>query len=338
MEEARNRKFRINWDTTTIHQPAYLGKKIWHDISLSELADFIDWSPFFHAWEIPGRYPKLLDDPTFGKEATKLHKDANDLLKEIIRKKTLTARAVVGFYPVNSSGDDLELYDFTNVSREDKDINLENSVDRNRIKHTLHHLRQQSRKADGLPNYCLSDFIVPVDTGKPDYIGAFVVSVGFGARELAAQFDADHDDYNSIMVKALADRLTEALAEKMHVLVRKELWGYAPDELFSNQELISEKYTGIRPAPGYPACPDHLEKDTLFKLLDAEKEIGVSLTENYAMSPAASVSGWYFAHPESRYFGVGKINKDQVKDYATRIGKTVEETEKWLSPILAYDF
>ncbi|MFC2125949.1 methionine synthase [Bacteroidota bacterium] len=338
IEEARDRKFSINWDNTTIFLPSYLGKKIWHEFPLEKLVDYIDWSPFFHAWEIPGRYPKLLEDPVFGKEAGKLYQDAIKLLNEIIHNKSLTAKAVIGFYPVNSIGDDLELYQYSDNILGGSKINIEDGIDRNKVIHTLHHLRQQSKKADRLPNYCLSDFIAPKETGKGDYIGAFVVSAGFGVEELVRKYDASHDDYNSIMVKALADRLTEAFAEKMHAMIRKELWGYASEESLPNQELISEKYTGIRPAPGYPACPDHLEKATLFKLLDVENEIGVGLTENFAMYPAASVSGWYFAHPESRYFGIGKINKDQVKDYAIRIGRSFEETEKWLSSILAYDF
>ena len=270
-----------------------------------------------------GKYPAILEDKVVGETAQKLHEDALQLLDRIEKEKLLKARATFGFFKANRvNHEDIKVFD---PEHTDKGLT------------TLHFLRQQNKKALRLPNFALSDFIAPHESGKDDYIGAFVVSCGFGADELAKQFEYDLDDYNSIMVKALADRLAEAFAEYLHKKVRTEYWGYDKSENLSNSDLIIENYTGIRPAPGYPACPDHLEKRKLFDLLNAEEEIGVTLTESYAMHPAASVSGWYFAHEESRYFGLGKIQKDQVEDYAQRKGMKIEEIEKWLSQNLAYE-
>jgi 5-methyltetrahydrofolate--homocysteine methyltransferase len=271
---------------------------------------------------LAGKYPTILEDKVVGEAARKLHSDALALLNRIVQDKLLQARAVFGFFNANASNSD----DVVVSSGE----NGENPV-------VLNFLRQQNKKAKGLPNYSLSDFIVPESEGKSDYIGAFVVSCGFGADKLARHYEDELDDYNSIMVKALADRLAEAFAEYLHERVRKEFWGYAKTENFDNKDLIGEKYIGIRPAPGYPACPDHLEKRKLFDLLDAEKAIGVTLTESFAMNPAASVSGWYFANDQSKYFGLGKIARDQVEDYARRKQMKVEEVERWLAPVLAYD-
>ncbi len=322
LEEARAKRFQPDWSAYEPATPSFLGIKTMDDIPLNEIVPFIDWTPFFIAWELHGKYPAILEDEKTGEEARKLLADARRLLDRILRENLLQAKAVFGLFPASTINyDDVEIYG-------DKD---------GEAIATLNFLRQQSKKAPSLPNYALSDFIAPKETGKRDYMGAFVVSCGFGADELAMDFEQKLDDYNSIMVKALADRLAEALAEYVHLKVRREYWGYAADESLSGNELIREKYKGIRPAPGYPACPDHLEKRKLFDLLDAEKKIGVKLTENYAMHPAASVSGWYFAHEESRYFGVGKIGRDQVVDYAKRKGMSVEEIEKWLSSNLAYD-
>jgi 5-methyltetrahydrofolate--homocysteine methyltransferase len=281
----------------------------------------IDWSPFFTVWEMKGRYPAILDDPACGIEARKVFEDAQQLLHRIVGKNLLTARGIVGFFPAASRGDDVFLY---------------SDEKRDKILATFHFLRQQGDKSGGRPDFCLADFIAPVEAGVSDYMGAFVVTAGEGLDKLTAGFEKDHDDYSSIMAKALADRLAEAFAERMHERVRKELWGYAGSEKLTNDDLIGEKYRGVRPAPGYPACPDHTEKRTLFDLLDAEKKTGVTLTENFAMLPAASVSGFYFASTRAHYFGVGRIGRDQVEDYARRKGITVEEAERWLSPNLGY--
>jgi len=283
---------------------------------------YIDWTPFFHTWELAGRYPDILDDALVGVEARDLFDNAQVMLKKILAEEWLTARAVIGFFPANSDGDDIILY--TDDSRSE-------------VLEVLHHLRQQAVKAPGRPNYCLSDFIAPVDSGIADYIGGFAVTAGLGEEEAIRTKIAATDDYSRIIVKALADRFAEAIAERMHERVRKELWGYASAEKLSNEELIAEKYRGIRPAPGYPAQPDHTEKATLWRLMDVERGAGIELTESYAMWPGASVSGIYLAHPDSHYFGVGKIERDQVEDYARRKGFTVEETERWLAPVLNYD-
>ncbi len=321
IEEARELKFKINLESHRPPKPTFLGTKILEDFPLAELVPYIDWTPFFHTWELRGTYPKIFQDSFVGTEAKKLFDDAQVLLDQIVREKLLKANVVIGFWPANAVADDIELY--TNESRE-------------HVFSTIHTLRQQSEKAKGEPHYALSDFIAPKASGIPDYFGGFAVTTGIGCDELVAEFEKQHDDYNSIMVKALADRLAEALAERMHERVRKEYWSYAVEERLSNEELIKEKYTGIRPAPGYPACPDHTEKHILFDLLNAEKATGIRLTENFAMYPTAAVSGFYFSHPESRYFGLGKINKDQVLDYAKRKNMSIEEAERWLAPNLAY--
>ncbi len=269
-----------------------------------------------------GKFPDVLEDDKYGEEARKLYDDANELLDHIIKKKLIKANAVIGLYPANAVGDDIEVY---------ADENRDDMLTR------FHALRQQSEKRRGQPNKALSDFVAPKETGIDDYVGGFAVTAGIGVPELVKKFEDDHDDYNAILTKSLADRLAEALAELMHEKIRKQYWGYAPNEDFNNNDLIREKYTGIRPAPGYPAQPDHTEKPILFKLLNVPESTGIELTENLAMTPAASVSGLYFAHPESDYFNVGNISKDQVKDYAQRKNMTVEEVEKWLGSILNYD-
>lgn len=321
--EARKNKVKINWSATEIVRPSFIGVRHLRDFPLQELRKYIDWTPFFQTWMLSGRYPSILQDPVVGAEATRLFNDALGVLEDIIRLKSLQAHAAVAFYPANSTDmDDVKLY-----AREGDELPLA----------TLHFLRQQNKKAPGLPNFCLADFIAPEDSGIRDYIGLFAVTAGAGIEQLIEKCRKDRDDYMEIMVKALADRLAEAFAECLHEKVRKEWWGYAPDENLSNEELIAEKYRGIRPAPGYPACPDHTEKRTLFEILQAEKYADIHLTESYAMHPAASVSGYYFAHPEARYFGLGKIGKDQVEDYARRKGMKLAEAEKWLAPQLNYD-
>jgi 5-methyltetrahydrofolate--homocysteine methyltransferase len=316
LDKARANK--INVDTKNIVAPSFTGVKVFDNFPLSELRDYIDWTPFFMTWELAGRYPKILSDEIVGKEATKLFADANAMLDEVIEKNLLQAKAVIAFWPANGVGDDVEL-------------NANGKIE------TFHFLRQQSEKAEGQTYNCLADFVAPKEAGTTDYMGGFAVTAGIGIEKLVEQYEKNHDDYNSIMIKAIADRLAEAFAEKMHELVRKEYWGYAKEEALSNEDLIKEEYRGIRPAPGYPACPDHTEKRLLFDLLQAEKNAGIELTENFAMYPAASVSGFYFGHPESKYFGVGKINKDQVEEYAKRKGQDVAFIEKWLAPNLGYD-
>ncbi len=350
IDKARDNKAKIDWDNFKATKPQFLGTRAYNDYNLDDIARFIDWTPFFQTWQLHGKYPAIFDDKVVGDEAKRLFGDATTLLNKIIADKTLKANAVIGFWPANSVMDDIILHPFENLKTE---VSCEkhgvhehshykiNKVSENDFKASengaviLHHIRQQSEKAKNLPNYCLSDFIAPLESGKTDYIGGFAVTSGIGIEALLDKFERDHDDYNSIMVKALADRLVEALAELLHERVRKELWGYDVSETLSNEELIKEKYRGIRPAPGYPACPDHTEKGMLFDLLQAE-QLGISLTESYAMYPASSVSGWYFSHPDSRYFPVGKVYKDQVVDYANRKDMPLEEIEKWLSPILAY--
>ena len=315
LEQARH--FDVKVDSKNIVKPSFIGNKVFKNISLEALKNYIDWTPFFMSWELAGKYPQILSDELVGKEATKLFEDANQLLNKIIADKSLEAAAVVGFWPANRTGDDVVL-----------------KADNETIQ--LHFLRQQNEKASGQHYNCLADFIAPEDANTTDYIGAFAVTAGIGIEQLVDAFEKDHDDYNSIMVKALADRLAEALAEYMHEMVRKELWPYAADENLSNAELIKESYQGIRPAPGYPACPDHTEKSTLFSLLDVENNIGLHLTESFAMYPTAAVCGYYFSHPEAKYFGLGKIQKDQVEDYAKRKGLALDVIEKWLAPNLAY--
>ena len=347
IDQARAKSSGIDWTGFKSKQPSFLGVKYFEDYSLEEIAKYIDWTPFFSTWQLSGKYPRIFDNEVVGKEAKKLFDDAQALLKEIIANKSLQAKAALGFFPANSLGDDIILHDYVEKALEvacekhgsHKQVSYEiqpkdESSDKSQW---LHHLRQQGQKASTLPNRCLSDFIAPLNSGETDYIGAFAVTTGLGIEALLDKYEKEHDDYNSIMVKALADRLAEAFAELLHERVRKEYWGYAAEETLSNEELISEKYDGIRPAPGYPACPDHTEKKRLFELLDAEKQIGIQLTESYAMYPASAVSGFYFSHPESTYFGLGKIAKDQVTDYAKRKGMSLDDVERWLSPVLNYD-
>jgi 5-methyltetrahydrofolate--homocysteine methyltransferase len=315
LEAARENKFKWADDCAPV-KPSFLGTKVIDNFPLETLVWFIDWSPFFQTWELSGRYPAIFDDELIGEESRKLFEDAQVMLHKIITEQWLTARAVIGFFPANSEGDDILLY---------KDDT------RCEVLETLHHLRQQNVKAPGRPNYCLSDFIAPVDSGKTDYIGGFAVTTGIGIEEKIAEFEADFDDYSAIMLKALADRLAEAFAEYLHQVVRKDYWGYAHDEAHSPEELISESYQGIRPAPGYPACPDHTEKEKLFALLNVTANTSITLTESFAMYPTAAVSGWYFSHPESQYFNVGKIADDQLEDYANRKGLIKEIAQRWLS-------
>lgn len=319
---ARRRKISIDWQNYTPPTPTFTGTKTFLDYEIAELIPYIDWTPFFSTWELKGQYPRILDDDLMGSAARSLFDDAQAMLKQIVDENWLTANAVIGFWPANSLGDDIELYH--NDKRQDTLA-------------MFYSLRQQFDRGDDRANGALSDFIAPQDTGLADYIGGFAVTTGIGEEAISARFDRANDDYNKIMIKALADRLAEAFAERLHQRVRKEFWGYATDETLSNEELISEKYHGIRPAPGYPAQPDHTEKQTLFDLLNAEQEAGISLTESFAMWPGAAVSGLYFAHPESYYFGIGKIERDQVEDYARRKGWSLDIAEKWLAPILNYD-
>jgi 5-methyltetrahydrofolate--homocysteine methyltransferase len=322
LKAARDNRLNIDWSSSPAIKPKKLGIEVFEDYSLEELSEFIDWTPFFSSWQLAGKYPDILEDEVVGKEAQKLFNDARSMLRQIIDEKWLTARAVIGLFPANAiTADDLAIY--ANEEREEAIA-------------TLHNLRQQRKKAPGQPNYCLTDFIRSKADG-PDYIGAFAVTAGEGIEEHVKRFEDDHDDYRAIMIKALADRLAEAFAERMHQRVRKEFWGYAADETLKNDELIKEKYQGIRPAPGYPACPEHTEKGTLWELLDAEQNTGIKLTESYAMYPTASVSGWYYAHPEAKYFGLGEISKDQVEDYAARKGMGIEEAERWCAPFINYD-
>ncbi len=322
LADARRNQVKIDWSKTPITKPSFLGCKAFLNFPLEEIRKYIDWTPFFQTWMLAGRYPGILKDSVVGVEAQKLFDDAQKMLDQIIHARSLQANGVVGFYPASRTESD--------------DVKLSKKEGEQPFT-TFHFLRQQNKKAQGLPNFCLADFIAPETSGRQDYLGMFAVTAGIGIEKLLAKYKANHDDYFDIMVKALADRLAEAFAECLHAKVRRELWGYASDEKFGNDELIEEKYQGIRPAPGYPACPDHTEKGILFTLLDAEKTAGIKLTESYAMYPASSVSGFYFANAESKYFGLGKIEKDQLVEYAGRKGMTVEEAEKWLSPNLSYD-
>ncbi len=330
LEEARANKFQIDL-TQIAPAPTFTGTKVLEDFPLEELVPYIDWTPFFHTWELRGSYPRIFEDKNVGDEAKKLFDDAQTLLKRIVDEKLLKAKAVFGFWPAQAIGDDIEL-DLPSSTLKVTPELKNGKADKVRI----HTLRQQAEKVDGQPYYALSDFIAPEGSGKQDYFGGFALTAGIGCDELVAEYEKNFDDYNSIMVKALADRLAEAFAEKLHELVRKDYWGYAKDEQLNNEDLIKEQYVGIRPAPGYPACPEHTEKGTLFALLEAEAKIGLRITESYAMFPTAAVSGFYFSHPESRYFGLGKIDREQVEDYALRKDLTVEEVERWLAPNLAY--
>jgi len=322
IERARELKAAIDWGEYEPPEPATPQVTVFDDYPLDELVERIDWKPFFQTWELSGSFPQILDDPVVGEAAREVYEDAQRMLAQLVEECWLQARAVVGFWPANSDGDDIELY--SDDSRET-------------VLATAHTLRQQINSEHKRENFALADFIAPRDSGVADYLGGFAVTSGIGLEERVAQFQAEHDDYQSIMLKALADRLAEALAERMHERVRRELWGYSADEALDNDALIAEQYRGIRPAPGYPACPDHTEKQTLFDLLDAEANTSITLTESFAMYPGASVSGWYFSHPESRYFGVGRIERDQIEDYARRKEWTVEEAERWLAPNLNYE-
>ena len=319
-DEAVDNKLSLNWNDYQPPVPTFTGTKIFEDYPLEDLVDYIDWTPFFITWDLAGKYPAILEDEVVGEAATNLFSDAQAMLKDLIDNKRISARAAIGFWPAAQVNQD--------------DIVVYTDEDRTEVKTKLHHLRQQNPRPDDKPNLCLSDYVAPENTGLKDYIGGFITTAGIGADELAKSYEDNHDDYNSIMVKALADRLAEAFAEHMHARVRKEFWHYAPEETLSNEELIKEKYTGIRPAPGYPACPDHTEKTALFELLDGEESTSVTLTEHFAMMPTASVSGWYFSHPESKYFGLGKIAKDQVESYAERKGMSNDEAIRWLRPNL----
>ncbi len=322
IEAARENRCQHDWENYTPFTPHVLGRQVFDDYPLEDLVERIDWTPFFRSWELHGHYPEILTDKVVGVEAQKLFADGQAMLKQIIDEKWLTAKAVIGLFPANTvNHDDIELY--TDESRTTLEM-------------TTHHLRMQLERV-GNDNFCLADFVAPKDSGVADYMGGFAVTTGHGIDEHVARFEANHDDYNAILLKCLADRLAEAFAERMHERVRKEFWGYAADEQLSNDALIREKYKGIRPAPGYPACPDHTEKGLLWDLLKPDETINLNITESYAMFPTAAVSGWYFAHPKSRYFGVSNIGRDQVEDYAKRKGMTVAETEKWLSPVLDYD-
>jgi len=318
--QARQYKPKIDWNNYRPTKPSFIGSKIFDDFPLPQLVERVDWTPFFKSWGLAGRYPKILKDSVVGEEANKLFADAKIMLKKIISQKWLTARAVVGFFPANSVEDDVEIY--TDASRKS-------------TLQKLYFLRQQKQTREGKANYSLSDFISPKDTKIEDYIGGFALTVGIGVDEKVADFESQGDDYSAILLKALADRLAEAFAERMHEIVRKELWGYARSEELSNEELISEKYRGIRPAPGYPACPDHTEKATLWELLKPDHTIGLNITENFAMYPTAAVSGWYFSHPQSQYFGIGRISSEQLEEYTIRKGWDIAEARKWLAPNLS---
>jgi 5-methyltetrahydrofolate--homocysteine methyltransferase len=323
LPQARAKKFKIDWDAYVPPTPGFLGVRCFDDYPLGELLPYIDWMPFFNAWEFAGKFPDILRDPVVGEAASGLYTDATRMLEQLVEEKWLRARAVVGFFPANSCGDD--------------DVDIFTDDTRRAVRLRLHHLRQQKSKPQNQAQSCLADFIAPADSGRADYLGAFAVTAGIGIDEHVARFEAAHDDYSSIMLKALADRLAEALAERMHERVRRELWRYAPDERLDGAGLIQEQYRGIRPAPGYPACPEHTEKASLWQLLDPPLNAGIRLTESFAMFPTAAVSGFYFSHPQAHYFGVGQIDRDQVASYAQRKGWSLSEAERWLAPNLGYD-
>ncbi len=321
LKQARQNKTPIDWATFEPVKPTFLGIKTFENYDLAELRQYIDWTPFFQSWQMAGKFPAILTDEIVGVEATKLYNEAQNMLDKIIAEKWISARAVIGFWEANSINDD--------------DIELKNGLNTEGV--VLHNLRQQNQKAPGQPNYCLSDYIAPKETGKTDYIGGFATTAGIGIEKWVEKFEKELDDFNAILLKSLADRFAEAFAERMHERVRKEFWGYDTSESLDTEQLIEEEYKGIRPAPGYPACPDHTEKATLWQLLKPEENAGITLTESFAMYPTAAVSGWYFAHPDSKYFGLGQISKDQVEDYTERKGFGLEETERWLAPVLNYD-
>jgi 5-methyltetrahydrofolate--homocysteine methyltransferase len=318
LEAARAARTPITWRAEDVPTPEFRGVRVLDDVPLKTLREYIDWTPFFHTWELKGVYPRILEHEKYGEQARQLFKEGNALLDVIVKEKLLRARGVYGFFRANAVGDDVQLYD-----------------DAGKPGERFHFLRQQAVK-DGEHARCLADFVAPKETGLADHLGGFAVTTGIGLQELCGRFRAKHDDYNAIMAEALADRLAEAFAEWLHEQVRRE-WGYGKSEALSKEQLIKEEYRGIRPAAGYPACPDHTEKATLWRLLDAEKKAGITLTESFAMWPGSSVSGLYFAHPESRYFSVGKLGRDQLVDYHARKGMTLAEVERWLSPNLGYD-
>ena len=348
LEKARGQRFNGGWDDYVPPAPKQPGLHVFDDYPLAELVEYIDWTPFFNTWELAGRYPAILTDEIVGTQATELYRDARKMLKQLVAEKWIKAKAVFGLWPANAIGDDVDV-----ELPADMDVPLagENPQDaaspcqpspasagRSKSETVrLHFLRQQADKPVERPDFCLADFIAPKDSGRQDWIGAFAVTAGIGIEPHVARFEADHDDYNSIMVKALADRFAEALAERLHQRVRKEFWGYAGDETLDNEKLIDEGYRGIRPAPGYPACPEHSEKATLFEMLDATRHTTLELTESFAMYPAAAVSGYYFSHPDSQYFVVGRVNKEQVEDYARRKGVNLMQGERWLASNLDYD-
>ncbi len=319
---ARANATPVDWSDYVPPLPQEPGIHVLDDYDLAELRDYIDWQPFFNAWEMKGKFPDILNSPTHGEVARKLYDDAQAMLDQLIAEKWITARGVYGFFPAAADGDDTILY---------------TDDDRGSVLTVLHHLRQQGEHRDGIPNKSLADFVAPAETGLADYVGGFAVTAGIGLPERVKAFRDDLDDYNAILVEALGDRLAEAFAERLHQRVRTEFWGHVADEELSNEDLIAEKYSGIRPAPGYPACPDHTEKLTLWELLDVEQAAGITLTEGMAMWPGASVSGWYFSHPQSQYFVVGRVGRDQVAAYAERKGWTLAEAERWLSPNLGYE-
>ena len=334
LKKARANKIPVSFDNIVV--PKFLGTKVFDNFPLEELRKRIDWTPFFLTWELVGRYPAIFDDEIVGVESKKLFIDANKMLDKVINEKLLTARGVIGFYEANAVGDDVIIkFEKENSKFEGKVETLHATSENNEVKFNF--LRQQGEKADGQPYLCLADFVAPKESGKQDYLGMFAVTAGIGIEPLVEAFEKDHDDYNSIMIKAIADRLAEAFAEKMHELVRTEYWGFAPNEQLSDDEIIREKYNSIRPAPGYPACPDHTEKRKLFDVLHAEENAGIILTESFAMYPASSVSGFYFANDASKYFAVGKIQKDQVEEYAKRKNVSIDYVEKWMAPNLGYD-
>jgi 5-methyltetrahydrofolate--homocysteine methyltransferase len=332
LETARANRTRVDFSLPA-PQPSFVGVRSFESWPLADLVDWIDWSPFFAAWELKGSFPAILESPTTGEAARKLYDDGRRLLEEIVRGRSLTARGVVGFWQAGSVGDDIELFapDGVAAGRGDADGA---PAGRGAPIAVIHTLRQQMEKPPGRPNVALSDFVAPAAAGVADYVGAFAVTAGGGSAELVAAFEAANDDYSAIMAKALADRLAEAFAERLHAEVRRELWGYAAGEALDKARIIREEYQGIRPAPGYPACPDHTEKATLFTLLDAEARAGIRLTESFAMLPPASVSGFYFWRPEAHYFGLGRIGHDQLEDYAHRKGWTLEDAARWLAPNL----
>ncbi|MDQ6687821.1 MAG: methionine synthase, partial [Actinomycetota bacterium] len=321
LAQARNNAPEVDW-STEIPEPELIGVRAFNDYDLAELREYIDWQPFFNAWEMKGAFPDILNSPTSGDAARRLYDDAQDMLDELVKDKWLTANGVIGLFPANADGDDTIVW--SDDSRTD-------------VRCVLHHLRQQGQHRDGVPNKSLGDFVAPKGSGLNDHIGAFAVTAGLGSQDKIAEFKEGLDDYSAILLESLADRLAEAFAERLHQRVRTELWGYAANESLDREGLIRESYAGIRPAPGYPACPDHTEKQTLWQLLDVEENTGITLTESMAMWPGASVSGWYFAHPQAQYFVVGRLGRDQVADYAKRKGWSLAETERWLSSSLGYE-